>query len=78
MTDYATETLGIFAVTLMVVAYALEPRSPTYVAAFAIGCVLAAVYAALAGAYAFVLAESIWAIVAYNRFRMRSSVKTNF
>ncbi|WP_419913179.1 hypothetical protein [Hoeflea sp.] len=40
-----TETLGIVAVFIMVASYALEHRHPVFVAIFASGCALAAVYA---------------------------------
>lgn len=64
-----TEALGIFAIAIMVGSYALEKRSPIFIASFAIGCAIAAVYAFLIKSYPFLLAEGIWAIIAANRWR---------
>ena len=41
------EILGIVAIATMVVCYALERRGTVFIAAFAAGCALAAVYAYL-------------------------------
>ena len=65
------EYLGIFAVTIMVSAYALEEKGNTFVLVFAIGCTLAAIYALLIGSVPFVLAEGIWAVVAFRRWYNR-------
>ncbi|MDE0175883.1 MAG: hypothetical protein OXM60_20825 [Defluviicoccus sp.] len=58
------EILGIVAIATMVVCYALERRGTVFIAAFAAGCALAAVYAYLIGSYPFLIAEAIWAVVA--------------
>lgn len=68
MTPQATEALGIIAVTIMVVSYALEKRSNIFVGIFAVGCALAALYAYLLESYPFLIAESIWALVALMRW----------
>ena len=62
------EAFGLFAVVIMVASYALERRSHWLVLSFAAGCALAAIYAALIGSLAFMVAESIWAIIALNRW----------
>lgn len=65
------EVIGIVAVSIMVISYALEDRHPFYIAIFAFGCAMAAVYALLIDAYPFVIAESIWSLVAFTRWRKR-------
>lgn len=65
----ATEALGAVAITVMVASYALERRAPIFVAVFAGGCALAALYALLIGSWPFLVAESIWAVVALRRWR---------
>ena len=64
-----TEALGIFAIATMVASYALEKRHPVFIAIFAAGCVLAAIYAYLIGSTPFLIAEGIWSIVAFRRWR---------
>jgi hypothetical protein len=62
-------SFGLFAVTAMLVCYALEPRSPWFVLAFAGACVLASAYGFLQGAWPFGLVEAVWALVALHRWR---------
>jgi hypothetical protein len=64
---------GLFAVTFMLVFYALEDRSPRYILGFAAGCVLASVYGFLQGAWPFGVVEAIWAVVAVRRWRVKST-----
>lgn len=59
---------GLFAVTLMVVCYALERRSPWFVLAFAGACVLASIYGLLQGAWPFGLVEAVWSLIALRRW----------
>jgi hypothetical protein len=59
---------GLFAVTAMLVFYALEKRSRWFVLAFAGSCVLASVYGFLQGAWPFGLVEGVWSIVALQRW----------
>ena len=59
---------GLFAVTAMVVCYALESRSPWFVLAFAAACALGSVYGFLQGAWPFGVVEAIWAVVAAQRW----------
>jgi len=62
---------GLFAVTAMLVSYALEDRSPWFILAFAASCALGSVYRFLQGAWPFGLVEAIWAIVALRRWSVR-------
>ena len=66
--EFAVEVFGITSVVIMVVSYALEHISPVFIAIFSIGCVLAATYALLLGSIPFVIAEGIWAIIAFRRW----------
>ncbi len=59
---------GLFAVTMMVVCYALEKRSRRYVLAFAVSCVLGSIYGFLQGAWPFGLVEGIWSVIAFRRW----------
>jgi hypothetical protein len=52
----------------MMVMYALEPRHPRFVLAFAFGCVLSSAYGFLAGTWPFGVVELVWAAVAVNRY----------
>ncbi|MGH1539991.1 MAG: hypothetical protein ACRBHB_06195 [Arenicella sp.] len=69
MTDEFIEVFGIVAVSIMVVSYALEKRAPIFIAIFAIACLMAAFYAYLVGSYPFLVAESIWALIAFLRWK---------
>lgn len=60
---------GLVAVTLMVVFYALEKRSPWCILGFAGACVLGSVYGFLQGAWPFGVVEAIWAAIAVGRWR---------
>jgi hypothetical protein len=64
----ALTAFGLFAVTMMLVCYALEDRSHWYILAFAVACVLGAAYGFLQGAWPFGLVETIWAGVAVRRW----------
>jgi hypothetical protein len=69
---------GVFAVTAMLVCYALENRSPLFVLGFAAACLLASVYGFLQGAWPFGIIESIWSAVAVNRWlRLRSAADSS-
>ena len=59
---------GLFAVTAMLVCYALEPRSPWFVLAFAGACLLGSIYGFAQGAWPVGLVEAIWAAVAARRW----------
>jgi len=66
---------GLFAVTAMLVSYALEKRSPWFVLAFAVSCLLASAYGFLQGAWPFGLVEAIRAIVAVRRWWLGKNLK---
>jgi len=59
---------GLFAVSAMLVTYALEKKSPRFILAFAGACVLGSVYGFLQGAWPFGLVEAIWSLVAVRRW----------
>ena len=60
---------GLFAVTAMLVCYALEDRSVFFILAFACSCALGSIYGFLQGAWPFGLVEAVWAVVALRRWR---------
>jgi hypothetical protein len=59
---------GLFAVTAMLVTYALESRSSWFILAFAVACALGSAYGFLQGAWPFGVVEAIWSIVALRRW----------
>jgi hypothetical protein len=59
---------GLFAVTVMVVCYALERRDTRFILAFAFSCVLASVYGFLQGAWPFGMVEALWSVIAARRW----------
>jgi hypothetical protein len=66
-TDWLT-LFGLFAVTAMLVCYALEHRSHWFILAFAVACALGSIYGFLQGAWPFGLVEAVWAVVALRRW----------
>jgi hypothetical protein len=62
---------GLFAVTAMLVTYALEQRSRWFILAFAAACALGSIYGFLQGAWPFGLVEAVWAMVALRRWTGR-------
>ena len=68
----ALTLFGLFAVTLMLVCYALEDRDPLYVAGFSLACALGSIYGFLQGAWPFGVVEAIWSVVALRRWHRRS------
>jgi hypothetical protein len=62
---------GLFAVTAMLVCYALEDRDRLFILAFAAACALGSIYGFLQGAWPFGLIEAIWAVVALRRWNVR-------
>ena len=64
---------GLFAVTAMLVTYALEKRSSWYIFGFAIACMLGSAYGFLQGAWPFGVIEAIWSLIALKRWH---SVRT--
>ena len=61
-------SFGLFAVTAMLVCYALEDRSRWFVLAFAAAYALGSIYGFLQGAWPFGVVEAIWALVAVRRW----------
>lgn len=59
---------GLFAVTAMLVTYALEKRSRWFILAFAAACILGSIYGFLQGAWPFGALEGIWSLVAVQRW----------
>jgi len=64
----ALSAFGLFAVTAMLVCYALERRSRWFVLGFAASCLLGSVYGFLQGAWPFGLVEAVWSVVAVRRW----------
>jgi hypothetical protein len=67
----ALTAFGLFAVTAMLVTYALEDRSPWFVLTFAVACALGSIYGFLQGAWPFGLVEAVWAGIALRRWFQR-------
>jgi hypothetical protein len=64
----ALSLFGLFAVTVMIVCYALEKRHTIFILAFAASCLLASVYGFLQGAWPFGLLEAVWSVIAVRRW----------
>lgn len=62
---------GLFAVTAMLVCYAMEDRGAAYVLGFSFACLLGSAYGFLQGAWPFGLVEAVWAGIAFRRWRAR-------
>ena len=67
MNHFWLTAFGLFAVTAMLVCYALEHRSHWFVLAFAVSCWLGAVYGFLQGAWPFGIVETIWGAIALRK-----------
>ena len=63
---------GALAVTAMMLFYALEGRSPTFVLLFAGACRAASAYGFLQGAWPFGVVELVWSGVAVRRCFLRA------
>jgi len=59
---------GLFAVSAMLICYALEKRNTWFILGFAVSCALGSTYGFLQGAWPFGLVEGIWTIVAARRW----------
>jgi hypothetical protein len=64
----ALTAFGLFAVSAMLVCYALEQRSSWWTLGFAGSCALGSAYGFLQGAWPFGLVEGVWSIVALKRW----------
>jgi len=63
---------GLFAVTAMLVTYALESKSHWFILGFAFACTLGSVYGFLQGAWPFGLVEAVWTGVAARRWWLKA------
>lgn len=63
---------GLFAVSLMLVTYALEDRNRVFILGFALACALGSIYGFLQGAWPFGVVEAIWSMVAMRRWAKRA------
>jgi hypothetical protein len=70
--DFLT-VFGLFAVTAMLIAYALEDRAPIFTLAFAAACLSGSAYGFLQGAWPFGIIEAIWSVVALRKWIARIS-----
>jgi hypothetical protein len=68
LTDWLT-VFGLFAVSAMLLFYAVENRSSWFILAFAGACAMGSAYGFLQGAWPFGVVEAIWSLVALNRWR---------
>ena len=59
---------GAAAVSVMMLCYALERRSPLFVLAFAAACLASSIYGFLQGAWPFGVVELVWSGVALRRW----------
>ena len=67
----ALTAFGLFAVTAMVICYALEYRSAWFILGFAAACIFGSIYGFLQGAWPFGVVEAVWALVAFRRWTKR-------
>jgi hypothetical protein len=68
----ALTVFGLFAVSTMLVTYALEDRSRWWTLGFAGSCVLGSAYGFLQGAWPFGALEAVWALVALRKWLRRA------
>jgi hypothetical protein len=66
---------GLFAVTAMLICYALEARSRWFILGFAVSCMLGSLYGFLQGAWPFGFVEAVWSLVALRRWVMAARPK---
>ncbi len=64
---------GLFAVSAMLICYALERHSRWFILAFAGACALGSAYGFLQGAWPFGVVEAIWSLVALRRWSLAST-----
>jgi len=68
LSSLGVTVFGVVALTFMMVMYALERRHPSFVLAFALGCLLSSTYGFLSGAWPFGVVELVWTGVAAQRY----------
>lgn len=66
---------GAAAVTIMLIAYALESRAAAWVLIFALACAASSAYGWLAGTWPFGVVEGIWTLVAARRWLLRRTAE---
>jgi hypothetical protein len=71
----AVTAFGVFAVTFMMVMYAVESRHRVFIVAFAFGCLMSSLYGFLVGAWPFGVVEIIWCGVAIRKFRLKQGTE---
>ncbi len=59
---------GLFAVSSMLVCYALEERSHWFILLFAGACLMGSAYGFLQGAWPFGVLEAIWSLIAAKKW----------
>jgi hypothetical protein len=64
----ALTAFGLFAVSAMLVCYALENYSTWFIFAFAWACALGSIYGFLQGAWPFGFVEAVWSLIAIRRW----------
>jgi hypothetical protein len=64
----ALTLFGLVSVSVMLLCYALERRSPWFTFGMASACVAAAIYGFLQGAWPFGVLEGLWALIAFSRW----------
>jgi len=69
--DWLT-AFGLFAVTAMLICYALEDRGLIFILAFAGACALGSIYGFMQGAWPFGAVEAVWAVIAVRRWWTRA------
>jgi hypothetical protein len=65
---------GAWAVTFMMLMYALERRGRGFTLAFACGCALSSLYGFLVDTWPFGVVEAIWAVIALKRYRSKPTM----
>jgi hypothetical protein len=71
----ALTIFGLFAVTAMLIFYALEKRGSWFILAFSFSCLLGSAYGFLQSAWPFGLVEAVWAVVAARRWWLIEKLK---
>jgi hypothetical protein len=73
----ALSLFGLFAVSAMMLCYALEQKSRWYILGFALSCGLGSAYGFLQGAWPFGVVEAVWMLVALRRWQRAPEVAGN-
>lgn len=67
----ALSLFGLFAVSGMLVTYAMEARHHVFMLLFACFCALGSLYGFMQGAWPFGVVEAVWALVALRKWWLR-------